>query len=73
MVDKTADLSPRELEVLRLVARGHTSQGIAKRLVISARTVESHRASINRKLGTHSRAELVEYALGRGLFGNGDS
>jgi len=61
-------LTPREVEVLRLIALGHTSVEMAGMLSISARTVESHRARIHRKLGLATRAELVSYALGRGLL-----
>ena len=57
-----AGLTPRELEVLRLVAGGYTNPEIAERLVISIRTVETHRAAIYRKLGATSRAELVSFA-----------
>ncbi len=62
-------LSPREVEVLRLIALGHTSVEIARKLQLSPRTVESHRANIHRKLGLSTRAELVRYALRRGLLG----
>ena len=62
------DLTPREVEVLRLIALGHTSVEIAGKLHISPRTVESHRARIHSKLGRATRAELVRYALGRGLL-----
>ena len=56
-------LSAREIEVLRLIALGHTNAEIAERLDLSVRTVESHRARIQRKLGRSTRAELVRYAL----------
>jgi two-component system response regulator NreC len=62
------DLSDRELEVLRLIALGHTNNEIAERLFLSVRTVESHRAHIQQKLGLTSRSELVRYALDRGLI-----
>jgi len=62
-------LTPREVEVLRLIALGHTSVEIARELHLSPRTVETHRANIHRKLGLSTRAELVRYALGRGLLG----
>ncbi len=62
-------LSAREVEVLRLIALGHTSVEIARMLHLSPRTVESHRANIHRKLGLATRAELVRYALRRGLLG----
>jgi two-component system, NarL family, response regulator NreC len=63
-------LSPREVEVLRLIALGHTSVEIAQKLNLSRRTVETHRARIHRKLGLATRAQLVKYALGRHLIGN---
>lgn len=56
-------LSPRETEVLRLIALGHTSAEIARKLNLSRRTVETHRAHIHRRLGLATRAELVQYAL----------
>ena len=65
----TGPLSPRELDVLRLVALGHTNQEIAKELFISTRTTEMHRASIMRKLHFDTRAQLVNYALANGLIG----
>jgi two-component system, NarL family, response regulator NreC len=61
------DLSERETEVLRLIALGHTNAEIAAKLYISIRTVETHRAHIQQKLGVSSRAELVQSALFRGL------
>jgi len=61
------DLSERELEVLRLIALGHTNAEIAEQLYLSVRTVETHRAHIQQKLSLSSRAELVGYALKRGL------
>jgi two-component system, NarL family, response regulator NreC len=64
---KPRELSARELEVLRLIARGHTNREIAERLFLSVRTVESHRARLQRKLELSRRSELVEYALERGL------
>jgi DNA-binding NarL/FixJ family response regulator len=62
-------LSPRETEVLRLTALGFTGAEIAQQLELSRRTVESHRATIHRKLGLATRAELVDYALRRRLVG----
>jgi two-component system response regulator NreC len=62
------DLSQREVEVLRLIALGHTNAEIAGRLYLSVRTVESHRAHIQQKLRLGTRAELVRYALDRGLL-----
>ncbi len=61
-------LTARELEVLRLAALGYTSTEIAKQLHVSTRTVETHRARLHEKLQLRSRAELVQYALGRGLL-----
>src|SRR5256885_3260110 len=57
------DLTEREVEVLRLIALGHTNAEIAAQLYLSVRTVESHRAHIQRKLRLTTRAELVHYAL----------
>lgn len=62
-------LTPREVEVLRLIALGYTSIEIASRLGLSPRTIESHRARIHRALGLTTRAELVRYALAHGLLG----
>jgi two-component system response regulator NreC len=61
-------LSPRELEVLRLVADGHTNRQIAEMLHVSVRTVESHRANLMGKLNLSSPAQLVRYALEHGLL-----
>jgi two-component system, NarL family, response regulator NreC len=66
----TGPLSARELDVLRLIALGHTNQEIAKQLFISTRTTEMHRASIMRKLHFETRAQLVNYALANGLIGS---
>jgi two-component system response regulator NreC len=61
-------LTARETQVLRLIAFGHTSVEIARELALSPRTVETHRARIHKKLALASRAELVRYALHRGLL-----
>ena len=61
------NLSPRESEVLKLIALGHTNTEIAASLFLSVRTVESHRAHIQQKIGLTTRAELVGYARERGL------
>jgi len=61
------DLSDRELEVLKLIALGHTNAEIAAQLYLSVRTVESHRAHIQQKTRRSTRAELVRYALEHGL------
>jgi two-component system response regulator NreC len=62
------DLTDREREVLKLIAFGHTNNEIAAQLYLSVRTVESHRAHIQQKLGLQTRAQLVRYALDRGLI-----
>jgi two-component system response regulator NreC len=67
------DLSEREVDVLRLIALGHTNAEIAGKLYLSVRTVETHRAHIQQKLNLSSRAELVGYALKRGLVTSEDS
>jgi len=61
-------LSDREHEVLRLLVLGHTNQEISEKLFISVRTAETHRAHIMQKLRLSTRAELVHYALDRGLL-----
>jgi two-component system response regulator NreC len=61
------DLTDREVEVLRAIALGYTNGEVAKQLYLSVRTVEAHRARIQQKLRLSSRAELVGYALERGL------
>jgi DNA-binding NarL/FixJ family response regulator len=61
-------LTPRELEVLKLIAEAHTSKQIAKELVISVKTVERHRQNILEKLGMSDRVELTRYAIRRGLI-----
>ena len=60
-------LTPRELEVLKLIAEAHPSKEIAQMLVISIKTVERHRANILEKLGMRDRVELTRYAIRRGL------
>jgi DNA-binding NarL/FixJ family response regulator len=60
-------LSPRETEVLKLIAEGHTSREIAEVLFVSERTVERHRANILEKLELHDRVQLTRYAIRRGL------
>jgi len=63
-------LTPRELEVLRLIALGHTNAEIAGDLFLSIRTIETHRANLQAKLGVSGRAELVRCALERELIGS---
>ncbi len=60
-------LTPREIDVLKLIAEAYTSAEIAEALVISIKTVESHRANILSKLGMRDRVELTRYAIRRGL------
>jgi two-component system, NarL family, response regulator NreC len=60
-------LSERELQILRLIALGYTNAQVADELFLSVRTVETHRAHIQQKLGLSDRAELVRYALDRRL------
>jgi DNA-binding NarL/FixJ family response regulator len=66
--DDVDPLTPRELEVLKLVAEGHTSDEIAGMLVISRKTVDRHRANMLEKLGMRDRVELTRYAIRRGLI-----
>jgi len=61
-------LTPRELEVLKLIAEAHTSKEIAQLLFISVKTVERHRQNILDKLGMRDRVELTRYAIRRGLI-----
>jgi two-component system response regulator NreC len=66
--DDPNGLSDREVDVLRLIALGHTNTEVAERLMLSVRTVESHRAHVQRKLGVSKRSELVRYALERRML-----
>jgi DNA-binding NarL/FixJ family response regulator len=61
-------LTPREQEVLKLIAEAHTNKEIGEILHLSAKTVESHRGNLLRKLGMRDRVELVRYAIRRGLI-----
>ena len=61
-------LTPREIEVLKLIVQGYTNRQIGEELNISFRTAESNRASLSEKLGMHSRVELVRYAREHGLI-----
>src|SRR5215211_3333669 len=65
---RPGDLTEREVDVLRLIALGHTNNEIAAQLFLSVRTVETHRAHIQQKLGLSTRAELVRYALDNDLI-----
>jgi DNA-binding NarL/FixJ family response regulator len=60
-------LTPRETEIVKLIAEAHSSKEIAELLVISPKTVERHRANILEKLGMSDRVELTRYAIRRGL------
>lgn len=60
-------LTPREREVLQLIAEGHTNQQIADQLVVSVKTVEAHKSHIMEKLKARSRTDLIRYALKRGI------
>jgi DNA-binding NarL/FixJ family response regulator len=65
--DPSDPLTPRELEIVKLVAEGRTSEEIAEALVISKKTVEHHRSHILEKLGMRDRVDLTRYAIRRGL------
>jgi DNA-binding NarL/FixJ family response regulator len=66
--ERLADpLTPRELDVVKLIAEAHTNKQIAQALYVSEKTVESHRANVLSKLGMRDRVELVRYAIRRGL------
>ncbi|MBA2287600.1 MAG: response regulator transcription factor [Ktedonobacteraceae bacterium] len=66
--DSYSSLTEREREILKLVAEGFTNNKIAERLIISPKTVDTHRTHVMDKLNLHSRAELVKYAMRRGLL-----
>ena len=61
-------LTERELEVLKLVAEGHTTREIAEYLSLSAKTIEKHRANMMRKLGLHNASDVTAYAMENGLL-----
>jgi DNA-binding NarL/FixJ family response regulator len=65
---RTTELTPREEEVVKLVAEAHTNKEIAEILHLSEKTVENHRSNAMRKLGMRDRVELVRYAIRRGLI-----
>jgi len=60
-------LTPREEEIVKMIAEGHSSREIADALVISAKTVDRHRANVLQKLGLHDRLDLARYAIRTGL------
>lgn len=66
-LDPYRALTQREREVLQLVAEGHTSADIAAGLSISSRTVEMHRSNLMQKLGLHTQAEVIRYAIQKGI------
>jgi DNA-binding NarL/FixJ family response regulator len=66
--DPADELSPRELEILQLIAEGHSGKEIAEQLTISDKTVDRHRSNILAKLGLRDRVELTRYAIRRGLI-----
>ncbi len=65
--DQPAELTPREQEVVKLIAEAHTNKEIAEILHLSEKTVESHRGRVLQKLGMRDRVELVRYAIRQGL------
>ena len=65
--DHPDPLTPRELQVIKLIAEGHNNRQIAEALTISEKTVERHRANMLEKLGMRDRVELTRYAIRRGL------
>jgi DNA-binding NarL/FixJ family response regulator len=67
-LDKYETLTTREREVLQLAAEGHTNIEIAARLGISSRTSEAHRSNLMHKLSLHTQADLIRYALRRGII-----
>ncbi len=66
--DAFEQLTPREREVLKLIAEGMTSREIAEKLFISIKTVVGHRTKVMEKLGLHNRTELIKYAMRKGLL-----
>jgi DNA-binding NarL/FixJ family response regulator len=65
--EQPEELTPREQEIVKLIAEAHTNKSIAEILHLSEKTVESHRARVLQKLGMRDRVELVRYAIRRGL------
>jgi len=66
--ERRDELSPRELEILQLIAEGHSGRQIAQQLTISEKTVDRHRSNILTKLGLRDRLELTRYAIRRGII-----
>jgi DNA-binding NarL/FixJ family response regulator len=71
--DRQVRLTPRELEVVHLLAEGRSNKEVAKELQITVRTVETHRAKIMLKLGLHSLGELIQYAIRNKIIEIGDN
>lgn len=69
---ETKNLTPRQLQVIRLIAEGLTSQKVADQLGLSVRTVDRHVENMMKRLGLHTRVELVKYAIREGLIDAGD-
>lgn len=67
VTERPDELTPRELEVTKLIAEAYTNRQIAEALNLAEKTVESHRANVLAKLGMRDRVELVRYAIRRGL------
>jgi two-component system response regulator NreC len=67
-LDSYETLTGREREVLHLAAEGYTNTGIADKLIISRRTVEAYRANVMQKLGLHAQADMIRYAIQRGIL-----
>ncbi len=65
--DAYSQLTPREREILKLIAEGHTSREIADMLFISVKTVMGHRTKLMEKLNLHNRTELIKYAMRKGI------
>jgi len=66
--DPYEELTDREREILKLLAEGHTTQEIAKMLAISPKTVDGHKTNLMAKLDLHNRADLIKYALRKGII-----
>jgi DNA-binding CsgD family transcriptional regulator len=67
VVSRYASLTPRQREILQLIAEGYSTKAIAKHLGISYKTAEAHRTLLMERLGLHSVAEVVHYAIQAGL------
>lgn len=68
VADPYESLTPREREILHLIVEGHTNSQIAKKLVLSPRTVELHRSRVMKKLDLHNQTDIFRYALERGIL-----